>query len=856
MSTYIKILIAWGDSLYKQNTLESMPQAIQLYVLASHVYGPRGQAIPQQKQVQPQSFWSLCKRFDDFSNAMVELEQSFPYSQQTPLAESSLFDEQSTYTPSIFGSAETLYFSIPDNPAVRALATTIDDRLFKIRNSQDINGNFRKLPLFAPPIDPALLVQATAQGLSLESVLQDLQAPLPNCKVSLLFGKAFELINEVRGLGQSLISIREKKDMEQLSMLRQRHEIALQKTIMESRNLQLDEAAQALENLNSARTAAVSRLTYFLQLADGDLSGVPDVDREFQELDARISKPINEGGLGLSAMENESMKLSESAAITSATSTAILGAAGLLDYLPNASVQAQPLGVGGTISWGPANAAAGLKTVASVIGLASDIIRHKGGMASTKAGYQRAMQERIMQANAAGYEVVNINKQITSAKIRIAMATKEIAMQQQQMDQSQEIMTFFREKYATSDLYSWMDGVTKTLYHQYYTKAFELAKKAELAFRFERPQQRKDDFIRAGYFDSAHDGLLAGENLYHDLKRLEMEYMQARGHDFEVTKSISLRLLNPVQLLHLRQQGSCEFELDELLFDMDFPGHYLRRIKSVSVTVPCVVGPYTTINGTLTLTSSDIRIKPSGQQDYPRNASAGAAAVDDGRFATVSAPIQKVAVCSGQTDAGVFQLDFNDSSTRYLPFEGAGAVSKWRFELPKLQQFDYDTIFDVVLQMRYTSLQGPDEMKLGAQSAVNTYLAASEASAKTTGRTALIDIRAEHATAWSTVRDKAGVQSLELGDLSQRLPYFTQGPKAKLTLSSVRVLADGPVKKCDIVVDQTTHELAEKSTLGELTGLSKQNFSNNFGKKWTMKLDVDGTRPRKCLLLIGYLTSL
>ncbi|KAM3416068.1 hypothetical protein BST61_g9553 [Cercospora zeina] len=864
MSTYIKILIAWGDSLFKQNTLESLPQAIQLYVLASHVYGPRGEAIPQQKQLQPQSFWSLCKRFDDFSNAMVELEQSFPYSQQTPLAESSLSDEQSTYTPTIFGSAETLYFSIPDNPAVRALATMIDDRLFKIRNSQDINGNFRKLPLFAPPIDPALLVQATAQGLSLESVLQDLQAPLPNCKVSLLFGKAFELINEVRGLGQSLISIREKKDGEQLSMLRQRHEIALQKTIMESRNLQLDEAAQALENLQSARTAAVSRLSYFLQLVGGDLSGVPAVDREFQELDARISKPINEGGLGLSDMENESMKQADDAAILSATSTAILMAAGILDVLPNSSVQAQPLGVGGTISWGPADVAEGLKTAAGVIGLAGDIIRHKGGMASTKAGYQRAMQERIMQANAAGHEVVSINKQIISAKIRIAMATKEIAMQQQQMDQSQEVMTFFREKYATSDLYSWMDGVTKTLYHQYYTNAFELAKKAELAFRFERPQQKNDSFIRAGYFDSAHDGLLAGENLYHDLKRLEMEYMQANGHDFEVTKSISLRLLNPVQLLHLRQEGSCEFELDELLFDMDFPGHYLRRIKSVAVTVPCVVGPYTTINGTLTLTSSEIRIKPSGSQDYARNASASPEQRDDGRFATVSAPIQRVAVCSGQTDAGVFQLDFSDSSTRYLPFEGAGAVSKWRFELPKLKQFDYNTIFDVVLQMRYTSLLGSSEMKSGAEDAVKTYLKASETSASTTGRTALIDIRAEHATAWSTAPDKDGVQSVELGNLSQRLPYFTQGSKAKPTLSSIRVLADEPVSQCSIIIKErgngnpveTTHELPGNSTLGELKGMSKQNLSASFGEKWTMKFKINDKKPQKCLLLIGYVTSL
>jgi len=34
---------------------------------------------------------------------------------------------------------------------------------------------------------------------------------------------------------------------------------------------------------------------------------------------------------------------------------------------------------------------------------------------------------------------------------------------------------------------------------------------------------------------------------------------------------------------------------------------------------------------------------------------------------------------------------------RYLPFEGSGAVSQWRLELPTdVPQFDHDTISDVV----------------------------------------------------------------------------------------------------------------------------------------------------------------
>jgi hypothetical protein len=47
---YIEALIAWGDYLFRQDTIESINQATQLYVLAAHLYGPRGQIIPKRGQ--------------------------------------------------------------------------------------------------------------------------------------------------------------------------------------------------------------------------------------------------------------------------------------------------------------------------------------------------------------------------------------------------------------------------------------------------------------------------------------------------------------------------------------------------------------------------------------------------------------------------------------------------------------------------------------------------------------------------------------------------------------------------------------------------------------------------------------
>jgi len=146
---YIEILIAYGDFYFRQNTLETIPLAIQCYVLASHVHGRNGQKIPKRGKILPQTYNSLLDKWDAFSNAMVELELVFPFSNQTPLPIG--VSNGVVGLANVFGFASTLYFCIPDNPQLRALRDTIDDRLFKIRHCEDIDGVVRRLPLFEPP---------------------------------------------------------------------------------------------------------------------------------------------------------------------------------------------------------------------------------------------------------------------------------------------------------------------------------------------------------------------------------------------------------------------------------------------------------------------------------------------------------------------------------------------------------------------------------------------------------------------------------------------------------------------------------------------------------------------------------
>ena len=71
---------------------------------------------------------------------------------------------------------------------------------------------------------------------------------------------------------------------------------------------------------------------------------------------------------------------------------------------------------------------------------------------------------------------------------------------------------------------------------------------------------------------------------------------------------------------------------------------------------------------------------------------------------------EAIATSSGQNDAGLFELNFRDD--RYLPFEFSGAVSRWRIELPaENNQFDLNTLTDMVMHLNYTSRDGGPELR-------------------------------------------------------------------------------------------------------------------------------------------------
>jgi hypothetical protein len=229
-----------------------------------------------------------------------------------------------------------------------------------------------------------------------------------------------------------------------------------------------------------------------------------------------------------------------------------------------------------------------------------------------------------------------------------------------------------------------------------------------------------------------------------------------------------LRLDAPLAFLQLQATGACELELPEWLFDLDYPGHYMRRLKNVTLTLPCVVGPYTGVHCRLTLLSSATRVDPrlappSGCCDGGGLAARYRARPGDPRLVRAYAATEAIATSSGQNDAGLFELSFRDE--RYLPFELAGAVSRWRLELPpENNRFDLDTLSDAVLHLNYTAREGGDVLRRAANESAQEHLPGAGLR--------LFDVRHDLPEAWHRLHrpGEPGLLPLRLG--RERFPFL------------------------------------------------------------------------------------
>ena len=115
-------------------------------------------------------------------------------------------------------------FCIPGNTELLAYWDRVEERLYKIRNCMDISGVRRRFDLFAPEIDPRMLMRMKAAGLSLDDVMNATTGNVPPYRFPYLIDKAKQHASLVQRFGSQLLSTLEKRDAEELARLRTVHE--------------------------------------------------------------------------------------------------------------------------------------------------------------------------------------------------------------------------------------------------------------------------------------------------------------------------------------------------------------------------------------------------------------------------------------------------------------------------------------------------------------------------------------------------------------------------------------------------------------------------------------------------------
>jgi hypothetical protein len=685
---WIQHLVLRADTLMRSDRPEPINEAVQVLVLAANMIGQRAERIPLRAHREPRSYATLKAGLDRFSNALVLLENEFPFSAPLP-----------SPTPpggGLLGMSEALYFCIPPNDLLELLWDTIADRLFKIRHCMNIEGVVRDLPLYDPPIDPALLVAARAQGLDLASVLSDLGAPLPQHRFDVCLEQANQAVEDVRRLGQDLRVILEARDSEDFSLRRARQDLTLlREQVRQIKLREVDQAKAQIQVLEEAQRLLESvRIPYFMRQLGLTEAPPPGVIADARVLINRSELArVNALGAARSDLADAS-QYSMSAKMMSAIPTMMIGSAGTCSPVLETYL-------GGHMF------ALGLEAFAQMKTQGAADASHQSTLAQIRAEVERRAEQWSLELSSAVGEREHLEKQLLTARIGLDLANFQLLAHDKETEFAAERLEFMENKSTALAHHEWLEQEVGLLLGQYYQLAFDLCKRVQQVYRFDTADAAAT-FVEFGYFDKAHHGLLSGERLALSLRKMARAYRDQERYEYELSKRVSLALCDPMALVSLRATGACEFMLPEALFDADFPGHFMRRIRSVAVTIPCVTGPYVNVNATLTLLNSRVRTTSALSPSYAERP-------DDPRFAYQQGVVRSVATSHAQEDSGVAR---EKSGARFDPFERFGAVSRWRLELPHdTNAFDVDTVTDVIFRVDYTAREGGEVLRAAVRAA-------------------------------------------------------------------------------------------------------------------------------------------
>ncbi|MCG3470700.1 neuraminidase-like domain-containing protein [Xenorhabdus bovienii] len=657
---YVRNILAQGDALYRRLTRDALTEARVHYSRATSLLGPRPDVLVASRWT-PETLETLSTDATVLDGSLKHfLPEMLPEMNKVRNGHWKALNDPKA-------------FRTPVNPDLITLWDTLQQRLDTLHNNLTIDGKPMLLEMYAAPVNPRDLLRAqnSASGLSQRAV--SALAPILPYRFRALLPRVQSAVETLTRFGDLVKQYREQKERALQEELVQSQMDELSAFAVQLQEAALEQQQAAIDALAESQKSVQQRQKYYAALYDENISAA-----ESQSMDLLTESSTHE---------------------IAASSFDTIGA--VADLAPNVF----------GFATGGMNYGAPLRATASGLRAKSISLQMSADRLSQSEQYRRRREEWRFMRDQSSAEIESIQKQIDAGKLAKEMIQIQMNQAQKAQEHAKTHYQFLLTRTTGSGLYQWLVSQMSTFYFQAYDVVTSLCLCAEACWQYEMGDY-DTRFIQPNVWLDNYFGLTAGEALKLQLLNMESAHLKRHERRLEIVKTVSLKqLLQNVAENNLSswdkmlESGQLDFELNASLFDHDYPGHYLRQIVNVSVTMPGLISPYQNVKAMLTQVTSHTLLKPDvSALDYLyKQATAKPASL-------LSNPrvSQSIALSSGSDDHGQFMLDFGDE--RYLPFEGTGVMSQWRLSFPLHDQEDQQTFLnsldDIIIHLRYMALQG------------------------------------------------------------------------------------------------------------------------------------------------------
>lgn len=648
---YIKNLIDQGDKEYRKLTPSARIVARQIYDSVNMLLGTSPDILLAANW-QPRTLQQVA-----------EYKQNSARSMELSTVEMPLLTVKYDHTVS---AEPSNLFVKPVDTEYLQLWQLLDQRLYNLRHNLTLDGKEFPAGWFDEPISPRdLLKQRYQRVVANRMAGMKRQAP-PNYRFNPIMSRAKEAVETLIQYGATLLSLLEKKDTADFERFRMQQQLGLYNFTLNLQQQTIDMQQSSLEALNISRRAAQERQQHYKSLYDENIS----------------------------TAEQDVIALRSSAADGVMAAQSMATAAAVADMVPNIF----GLAVGGMVFGG------GLRAIGEGIRIDVESKNAKAYSLSVSEEYRRRRQEWELQYKQAEINIEEINAQIEIQQRQIRISNTQLAQLEAQHEQDSVLLEYYVSRFSNESLYLWMISQMSGLYLQAYDAVNSLCLLAEASWQYETGQYEMS-FIQSGLWNDLYQGLLVGEQLKLSLQRMDQAYLQHHTRRLEVVKTISVKsLMTQAKWDTSVSTGEFTFLLDSEMFLNDYPNHIDRRIKTVAVSLPALLGPYEDVRATLTQLSNSVNVRADlNAIDYLLDPTSHA------RPASVvlnQQANQSVVISTAMEDSGLFRLNFDDEL--FLPFEGTGVFSQWKLKFGDKQTQLLESLSDIILHVRYTARSTDD----------------------------------------------------------------------------------------------------------------------------------------------------